>query len=276
MQDKLEQLKSYLLPLTRDGVTLAFSGGVDSSFLLAVLSGLRKEKDFPLAAFFARTAFQKQGEFEAAAERAARMGVELRGIALDVLAVPEVKNNSVQRCYHCKKRIFDAFHRAADETGLAHLLDGTNADDRKVYRPGLRALAEQNVLSPLAENGFTKAMIRRKASEMGLDFADAPSSPCLATRFAYDTPLALDKVRACGEGEAFLRGFLPPEADLRLRVHGDLARIEAGKTFLRSMLENGDAIAAGLRALGFRHITLDLEGFRSGSFDENAVPKKED
>ena len=154
------------------------------------------------------------------------------------------------------------FAEIAREQGLATVMDGTNADDLREPRPGLRALRELGVRSPLAELGIDKATVRTMAAALGLPCADAPSAPCLATRFPYGTRLTESALCAVAEGEALIRRHLPPTATLRLRVHGDLARIEVAPETLPTLLAAREELLAGLTPLGFRHVTLDLAGYR--------------
>ena len=147
-------------------------------------------------------------------------------------------------------------------------MDGTNGDDLHVYRPGRRALRELGVVSPLAELGFTKAEIRQLAAERGLKCAKKPAMPCLATRFAYGTELTPERIRQVAQGEELLRKLLPADTDLRLRVQDRIARIEVSPDELETVLRNRTGISAGLKKLGFEFITLDLEGFRSGCYDQ--------
>ncbi|MBQ9337027.1 MAG: ATP-dependent sacrificial sulfur transferase LarE [Lentisphaeria bacterium] len=265
--DRLEELKAFLRPRAEHGIALAFSGGTDSSFLLAVLKEIHDGSPFPLAAFYMQTVFQTDSELEQARAAAAEAGVGLAVFRCDPLALPELRSNPPDRCYLCKHHLFGQFLDAARSRGLETLLDGTNADDLKVYRPGRRALQELGVVSPLAELGFTKAEIRKLAAVRGLSCAKKPSLPCLATRFEYGTELTPELLERTGKGEELIRKLLPPETDVRLRVHGDLARIEVSPAALPLVLDCRNEINAGLKRLGFKFLTLDLEGFRSGCYD---------
>lgn len=268
VDEQLEKLKSFLAARTSGGVALAFSGGVDSSFLLHILSEMRREADFPLFVLTARSVFQPASEIADAARHAAAAGVTIEYFNFDPLADPEIRRNPPDRCYICKKRIFSGLKAFADAHGAATLLDGTNADDLSTYRPGILALRELAVVSPLAELNIGKAKIRELAAALGLPFAAKPSSPCLATRFEYGTLLVLERLCAVARGEALIRRFLPEDADLRLRSYGDLAGIEVEPRHMPALIEHGAEIVSGLRAFGFRRATLDLAGFRSGSMDE--------
>lgn len=250
----LDRLGDALRPLRAGGIALAYSGGVDSSLLLAALAMLRAESDFPLLALTMRSPFAPWG--------AEAPGVTQIVVDFDPFAVQELRRNPSDRCYRCKLAFVGRFAEIARVRGLTTLMDGTNADDLREPRPGLRALRELGVRSPLAELGFDKATVRAMAAALCLPCADAPSSPCLATRFPYGTELSEPALRAVAEGEAFLRRFLPRSVPLRLRVHGDLARIEAPPETFPALLAAREALLADLTPLGFRHVTLDLAGYR--------------
>ena len=265
---RIEQLKNHLRDQTAAGIALAFSGGVDSSFLLAVLKEICDETPFPLQALTMLTVFQRQEELTEARQFASSCGVKLAEFSCDPLSLPQLRNNPPDRCYWCKRHIFQVFWNYAAENRLGVLMDGTNGDDLHVYRPGRRALRELGVVSPLAELGFTKAEIRRLAAERGLKCAKKPAMPCLATRFAYGTELTPERLKMAAEGEKLIRHLLPPDTDLRLRMQDRIARIEVSPDVMDTVLRNRTEISAGLKNLGFEFITLDLEGFRSGCYDQ--------
>ena len=267
---RIEELKTFLRRSAEHGAALAFSGGVDSSFLLAVLKELHDGSPFPLAALTMRTVFQAEEELSEIRRIAADTGVELQVFHCDPLALPEVRDNPPDRCYWCKRHIFTEFLKFCRENGLGTLFDGTNADDLKVYRPGLRALRELGVVSPLAELGFTKAEIRQLARERGLSCASKPSQPCLATRFEYGTRLRPELLESVQRGESLIRDLLPPGTDVRLRVHLQsvpAARIEVSPDAMEILFRHRKELAEALHQLGFQFVTLDLEGFRSGCYD---------
>lgn len=263
-----EKLKKFLRERAKGGIALAFSGGTDSSLLLAVLKELHEEEPFPLLALTMHSIFQRPEELDEVQETTRQAGIELKLFGCDPLSIPEVKYNPPDRCYWCKRYIFSELRDYADSRGIATLIDGTNADDRKSYRPGLAALAEMQVLSPLAELGITKAEVRKMAALLNLECAEKPSVPCMATRFEYGTLLTEELIRNVIDGEELIRKIVPAADDIRLRVHASIARIEAAKEFIAELAVYHDEIAAGLRKLGFQFVTLDLEGFRSGSMDQ--------
>ena len=271
MKDKLSELRRMLEDLSADGVCAAFSGGVDSSLLLTVLSEISARKQFPLLAVVFATAFHTAEETASAMKQAEELGVPAELVERDVLSDPVLRGNPKDRCYHCKRALFSEMKRIAEAHGIRNLVDGTNADDTKVYRPGRKALEELGVLSPLALCGFTKDEIRAAARELLVPVADKPSMPCLATRFPYGTPLTDDALRKVERGEAYLH-----EIGLnvvRLRVHGNVARIETDTDGFELAAARRFEIAFELRRLGFPYASLDLEGFRSGSMDESLPPR---
>lgn len=248
-------------------VMVAFSGGVDSSFLLwSAIDVLGPQS---VRAVTVKTPLIPEEETSQAARLAGILGVPSRVLEMNPLVVQEVSVNSPDRCYACKRLVFQKLAAMAKSEGIPCLVDGTNAEDLSSHRPGLRALRELRVRSPLAEARLDKAAIRRLSREAGLPTWDRPSSPCLATRFPYGTALTEEDLRRVEEGEKILRnmGF----AVTRLRCHGNLARIEIPEDRI------GDALHEDLRLrivsemarLGFAHVTLDLAGHRSGSMDES-------
>ena len=273
MKDKLNELRRMLEVLSNEGgVCAAFSGGVDSSLLLTVLSEIHARKPIPLLAVVFATAFHTAEETENAMKQAEEVGVPAELVQRDVLSDPVLRENPEDRCYHCKRRLFSEMKRIAEEHGIKNLVDGTNADDTRVYRPGRKALEELGVLSPLALCGFTKDEIRAAARELLIPVADKPSTPCLATRFPYGTVMTDEALRRVERGEAVLHEF--GLKVVRLRVHGDVARIETDSEGYDLATARRFEIAFALREEGFPYITLDLEGFRSGSMDEPLLLKE--
>ncbi len=265
--DRHQALKDFLRQYTDSGIALAFSGGTDSTLLLAVLAEMYREKPFPLAALSMHSIFQTPEELNEVKKLAAGYAVPLQIFTGDPLQIPEVKGNLPDRCYHCKKFIFSTFRNYAREHGLEFLLDGTHAGDRNVYRPGRKALAELGVISPLAELGMDKPEIRELAKKLKAAVSDKPAAPCLATRFDYGTLLTPELLKKVSAGEAILRQYLPENTPLRLRVHGDIARIEIPADAMLGFLDHREEISRKLQEQSFRFITLDLQGFRSGSYD---------
>jgi uncharacterized protein len=236
---------------------------VDSSLLAWVAGRVLGER---MLAVTVRSPVEAPEETAQASELASLGGFRHQVVDLDDLADPIFAANPPDRCYHCKLRRFQALAGIAQEHGLAWLADGSNADDASDYRPGRRALAQLGVRSPLAEAGLTKAEIRALGRALGLPNWDKPAAPCLATRFPYDTPLTFAEIQRVGQAERSLHALGFPA--VRVRVHGDLARIEAPPADFPAVLEQRAAIVAGLRALGYAWVALDLLGYRTGSMNE--------
>jgi uncharacterized protein len=261
-QDKLARLEVALA--ATGGCLVAYSGGVDSTFLLAVA---RRALGDRAVAATVRTLFHAPGEAEEARRRAEALGVRHEIIDLDLDAHPEVLANPPDRCYLCKRLVFTALRRRADELGLRVLADATQADDLGERRPGLRALRELGVASPLAEAGLGKAEIRALSTLLGIEGADRPSAPCLATRVPFDEQITAGRLaRVAGAERALLAlGF----SGTRVRDYGELARVELRSGDLERAA--GAAVRAriveALRGVGYRYVTLDLEGYRTGSMD---------
>lgn len=262
----MKSLEDYLRRFAPRGIALAFSGGVDSALLLHVLSRLQQAASFPLMAFFFSTSLQTEQEEQEGRRMAEREGVPFTVLRADPLRLPELRHNPPERCYLCKRALFSQLREAASSRNMEVLMDGTHADDLHTYRPGLRALKEEGVVSPLAELGWGKKRVRQLAEQLKLSCASKPASPCLATRFEYGAELTPERLRQVAEGEALLQQ-LYPGVPLRLRVHGELARLELPGELLPRAIDEAEQISAALEALGFRYITLDLRGFRSGSMD---------
>lgn len=265
----IDRLTAYLQNLTTKGIALAYSGGVDSTLLLAVLANMHQKEAFAFEALTMQTVLQDKQEMTEAEKTAAAFGVRQKIFTFNPFSEEAVRHNRPDRCYCCKKAIFTRFSTYARSKNLTHILDGTNADDLNVYRPGRKALTELGVISPLAELGITKAEIRKMSEKLGLPTASKPASPCLATRFEYNTLLSDEAVYRVAAGEDAIRKNFPDCGDIRLRVHDKTARLELPKDKLSFAAAQAELLVSELKKLGFEYITLDLEGFRSGSFDRN-------
>ena len=246
-----------------ESAVLAYSGGVDSSFLLKAMavSGIR---------FLAVTAFSEtmpEKDFNHALSFAKETGVEHLIIHTDELSNESFVSNPPDRCFFCKEELFRKLREIAAERSSEHLFDGTNIDDLSDYRPGLKAAALYGVRSPLAESGFAKEDIRRMSRELGLSTWDRPSSPCLSSRFPYGRRITISGLRQVEQAEEFLREFGLQE--VRVRNHGDIARIEVSEKDMQVLLatDNRRKITEALKALGFSFVSLDLEGHISGSMN---------
>jgi uncharacterized protein len=266
LDEKCAKLERFLCVFDRIGV--AFSGGVDSTF---VAWFAWKELRRPVTAFFVNTCFISLRERENAFRMADHLGLNLDVIEFDPLEIEAVRNNPVDRCYFCKREVFGRICRRAHELGCSVVVDGSHAGDTEGFRPGKRALAEWNVLSPLALAGLDKDEIRSLSRRAGLPNWDRPSQSCLATRIPYETPLTFDTLKRIEKAEDFLHDL--GCAQVRVRCHGDLARIEVPPDDFAVLLApgNADIIVRRFLRLGFARVTLDLAGFRSGTWDKGLV-----
>ena len=247
-----------------ESAVIAYSGGVDSTYLLyeaAEVIGSSK-----VLAITVASELTTPEEVENAKQTAGTMKVAHRRLDINLLSDPELRNNSPQRCYICKKHIYGALLRLAGEDGYETVLDGSNADDTAEYRPGLRALKELKVASPLLEAGLGKQEIRYLSRQAGLPTWDRPAAACLASRFPYGEELNPEGLQNIAAAEKILRQ-LGVGTNLRVRCHGNLARIEVGRADADLLLGQKDAVVEKLRELGFMYVTLDLGGFQSGSMD---------
>lgn len=265
MEDKKVELQKRIDELTRENVILAFSGGVDSSFLLKLCCEAAARNRTTVYAITVHTKLHPAGDMEIAKRVAKEAGAVHRVIVIDELNEAGILDNPVNRCYLCKKYLFQSLIDSMEELNARHIIEGTNEDDLHVYRPGILALKELGIISPLAECKVTKQEVRRWAAEYGVSVADRPSTPCMATRFPYGTKLSYEALARVEEGEEWLRrqGFY----NVRLRVHGDILRIEVDGEDMGKLLERKREIIEYMKKLGFCYLTLDLEGFRSGSMD---------
>ncbi len=262
MPSKLARLQQLLKDL--DSVLIAFSGGVDSTFLLKVAHDTLGGK---VLAVIAESPTFPEGEVRFAAAMCETFGVKWQTVKTNEFTDENFLQNSKDRCYFCKKELFLNLKKIAAQIGLAQVVDGSNYDDKSDYRPGNRAKNELGIRSPLMEVGLTKREIRKLSKEMGLPTWDKPSYACLASRIPYGTRITegiLGKVR---DGEGFLRslGF----KQLRVRHHGAIVRIEVDKASIGQAMQQMDKISKKFEELGYTYVTLDLKGYRTGSM--NAV-----
>ena len=243
-------LKDFFLE--HPSVAVAFSGGVDSAYLLYAAGKYAKQ----CRAYYVKSAFQPQFELEDALRFCGEAGIPVRVLSVDILSCEKVAENPADRCYHCKKRIFSAILTAAQEDGFTVLLDGTNASDDSGDRPGMRALTEMSVLSPLRICGLTKAQIRALSKEAGLFTWDKPAYACLATRIPAGERITQEKLTATEEAEGFLFGL--GFTDFRVRRRGDGALLQMKDDQTEKVLEHREEILGQLKQY-YSYAALDLE-----------------
>lgn len=265
-EEKCQRLHSLVEEYTKSNVAVAFSGGADSSLLLKLAVLHAQGKNSQVTAITAATELHPSKDEAVARQVALEAGAGHRVLKVRELESARVNRNPVDRCYRCKHYLFEKIKEEAGNLDASIVLEGTNADDLKEYRPGLKAVEELGIKSPLKEAGFTKEEVRRLAKEQGISVANRPSAPCLATRFPYGDELTLEKLQRVEQGENYLKTL--ELYNVRLRIHGNIARIEADGDQMKKLVEHRAEIVKYLKDLGYSYITLDLEGFRSGSMDE--------
>jgi uncharacterized protein len=269
LSPQLVALRDRLLEICQslESCVVAYSGGVDSAVVAKACHLALGERAI---AVMGESDSVAAGEVASAVELAAQIGIACRVVRTAEFQKPEYVRNSPDRCYHCKTELYDRLTELAPSLGVAVVVSGTNADDLGDYRPGLTAAREHAVRSPLAEAGLTKADVRQLAAHWGLPVYDKPATPCLSSRVAYGEEVTPERLRMIDAAEQYLRSL--GLGEVRVRYHrGDLARIEAPLAHVARLADPAvrAELAARLRAAGFRYVTLDLEGFRSGS--QNAV-----
>jgi uncharacterized protein len=262
LEQKLAALRASLASM--ESVLVAYSGGTDSAYLAYVAHQVLGSR---MLAVIADSASLPRAELAAALAFAQEHSIPVETLSTDELANPDYQRNDAQRCFHCKDELFTQMEALRSQRGFSHIAYGRNLDDDGDFRPGQRAAAMHHAVAPLAEAGLRKAEIRELARAAGLSLADKPASACLSSRIEYGRPVTAEALAQVEAAEAALHalGF----TQLRVRHHGELARIEFTRDELpRALsLDLFDRISLELRALGFRYITLDLDGFRSGSMN---------
>jgi uncharacterized protein len=264
IQEKYDQLQKSLKSLQK--VAIAYSGGVDSVFLLKVaVDTLGPQNVTPC---LGTSPSLSQHQHAQAIKLAKHIGVTLHEIPIHELNDENYAANKPDRCFHCKSHLYKTFRDLADQENIPHLLCGSNLDDMDDYRPGNRAAKVYKIIAPLMDAKLTKPEIRQLSKQLGLPTADAPASPCLASRVSYGQQITPETLKQIDQAEAILRDMGFPES--RLRHHGHIARIEVPENQIEKAASKQirEKLLAEIKALGFKFVALDLQGFRSGSLNE--------
>lgn len=263
-QTKEAKLYEIMKDYAKKDLCIAFSGGADSSLLLK-LAVKCAAPGVKVHAVTFETVLHPSCDLDIAKQVAKETGAIHKIIFLDEFEDERIKMNPKNRCYLCKKSLFEKLLDYAKEVGAGTILEGTNEDDLHVYRPGLQAVRELGVKSPLAEAHLTKPEVRALAKKEGISVANRPAAPCLATRLPYGTEFDFELLKKIDEGEQYIKslGF----EIVRIRLHEKVARIEIPVKDFQKFMEKREVIIAKLKELGFVYVTLDVEGFRSGSMD---------
>jgi len=258
---KEKHLNEILLSLEK--IIVAFSGGVDSTYLLVKAKQMLGEN---VTAVLAASETFPDREYDAGADFAKKNGIRLIETRIYELTNESFTSNSPDRCYHCKAGLFSKLNDIAKENNISFIVDGSNSDDLLDYRPGIKAKEEQGVRSPLQEARLTKEEIRILSKNLGLPTWDKPSFACLSSRIPYGAPITQSKIDQLDRSEEFLLklGF----KQVRVRHHGEMARIEVEPDEMKMVLKHRGAIYAALQGLGFTYITMDIQGYRTGSMNE--------
>jgi pyridinium-3,5-biscarboxylic acid mononucleotide sulfurtransferase len=268
LQNRLAELEAIVAG--RGSALVAFSGGVDSSLALAV--AVRALPESKVLAVTSNNETYLPSELNLASEFAASLGVEHLVVNTRELDDPNYASNPTNRCYFCKSTLYSDLAKLAQERGYACVVDGANKDDEGDYRPGRKAARELGVVSPLSIAGITKAEVRELAKVLGLPSWDKPALACLSSRFPYGQEITPEKLAQVARAEEYLRreGF----TQVRVRHHGEIARLEVGPDEMQRAFERREEISAELLDAGFLYVALDLAGYKSGSLNAALGPKK--
>ena len=258
MKNKFQKLQAHLQTFKKQGLCLAFSGGIDSVLLMFLC------KDMDIVAITLKSVLQDDDEIKKSKDICNLYKIKQKIIKYDPLQNELIRNNHKNRCYYCKKLILNKIKEYAKERLI---IDGTNADDLKTYRPGIKALEEMGIYSPFTDFKITKSEIRDYAKYCGIKIYNKPSMPCFATRFPYNTNLSCELINTAKKSEKILKkaGF----ENCRFRIHGDIARIEISLCDMEKFIKYKKNILKELKKLNINYFTLDLDGIKSGSMDIN-------
>ena len=263
MDNKLEQLKEYLRSL--GNIAVAYSAGVDSTFLLKVAHDVLEDRTIAVTA---KADSFPNHEYDDADVFCKKECIRQFIFEPHELELEEYASNPKDRCYYCKRRLFTGLIEIANANGITNIAEGSNMDDLGDYRPGLKAVEELGVLSPLRKVGLTKAQIREYSKEMGLPTWNKPSFACLASRIPYGERITADKLMMVDKAEDLLskRGFV----QYRVRVHGNIARIEVPEADIPRLIQDDvrKEIVTSFKSFGFAYVTMDMQGYRTGSMNE--------
>lgn len=263
-KSKIDSLKDYIKNL--GNVVVAYSGGVDSNLLLKVAKDTLGDN---VIAVTVHAPVHSDREIKEAIEYTKKYGVKHIVLKIDDLELEELVENGSQRCYYCKKYIFTQIKQIARENNIENVVDGTNLDDLGDYRPGLKALEELSIISPLKECGFSKSEIRDFSYDLKLETYNKPAFACLASRVPYGTKITVEKLRAIEESENYLieLGF----KQFRVRMHDEIARVEVDKKEIEKFFVGNtmEKVDNRLKELGFNYVTLDMSGYKMGSMNVN-------
>ncbi|PKL41255.1 MAG: TIGR00268 family protein [Spirochaetae bacterium HGW-Spirochaetae-1] len=269
-ENKLTALRNIIASYKK--AVVAYSGGVDSTFLLRVAHDVLGTDALAVTIDSPLSPAQDLTRSDTIIQK---WGISHHTLFIDLLMNEKIRANPNNRCYHCKKELFSTIRDFALAKGISAVLEGSNTDDIHDYRPGMQALEELGIHSPLKDAGLTKNEIRHLARQMGLPNWDRPSTPCLATRIPPGTPITVEVLKQVDRAEELLHAMGINE--LRVRVHGDLARIEVPREAMPLFIdeEHSARVSAEFRKLGFRHIALDIDGYRMGSMNKSAHNEEE-
>ncbi len=261
VEKKIEQLRKRLRSLQQ--VVVAFSGGTDSCLLLKIA---QQELNHNILAVTVQSPFFPKLEIKKSEKFTKKYNISQILLPVKIEEIKNFTSNPYNRCYHCKKFLFNKIKNIAQEKNITFVLEGSHADDISDYRPGLKALKELGIISPLKEAGLTKKEIRVYSKQIGLQNWNKPSSACLASRFPYESPITVEKLKQIEQAEAYLHNLGIKQC--RVRHHGSIARIEIPKKGFSIVLTHANEINKKLEEQGFLFITLDLNGYQMGSLNK--------